>query len=107
MPQPRIVAYPARPRASAWSARSTTNTPAPSASTSPLRRRSKGRLAWLGSSQPRARARALPNVSASVGNSGASEHPQTTASASPARSSRTASAIDCAPAAHAVPMDEL
>jgi hypothetical protein len=46
-------------------------------------------------------------VSASVGNSGASLHPQTTTSASPDRSSRTASPMDCAPAAHAVAIEEL
>ena len=46
-------------------------------------------------------------MSASVGNSGASLQPHTTTSASPARRIRKPSASDCAPAAHAVPIDEL
>jgi len=49
----------------------------------------------------------LPNVSASGGNSGAPLQPHTTAAASPDRSSRTASPMDCAPAAHAVPIDDV
>src|SRR5690349_5242946 len=106
-PQPSTSAYAGAPRALANSGRSTTNTPAPSPSTRPLRAWSNGRLAAAGSDQPRARASALPNASANVGHSGASVQPHSTTSAAPARRIRIASPIDCPPAAHVVPTEEV
>ncbi|RAO37212.1 hypothetical protein ONO86_04530 [Micromonospora noduli] len=68
---------------------------------------SNGRLARPGSVPARANARALPNVSAKVGKSGASLAPQSTTSTSPVAMSRTPSATAWAPEAQAVPTDEL
>ncbi len=102
MPAPASRAYTRAPRAAAWSARSSTMTPAPSPSTKPSRPLSHGREARSGSSLRVDIARIEEKPAIGSGWITASVPPATTTSARPARIMSRPSAIASAPVAQAL-----